>query len=143
LYAEKHPDKVKVLAPISTVVSGAFSVSTSKHQEIAAEWQKKGWTEKKSASKPGVIKRLKWSHIEDRLKYDLLPQVAKLTMPVLMIVGENDDSTPVEHQQILFNALVGSKELHIIKGAPHTFREQSHLDEIYQIFDQWIKNKIK
>jgi len=32
--------------------------------------------------------------------------------------------------------------LYIIKGAPHTFREQKELEEIYQIMDKWIKSLI-
>ena len=78
-------------------------------------------------------------HIVDRLKYDLLPEVNKLVMPVLLIVGENDDSTPPAHQKILYDALPGQKEVHIIKGAPHTFRDPTHLAEIKHIFNQWIE----
>lgn len=135
LYAEKYPEKVKALAPISTVVSGKLS----SEKENTEQWQKTGWLIKESTSKPGVIKRLPWSHMEDRLKYDLLPNAVKLTMPVLMIVGENDTSTFPKHQQILFDKLPGKKELHIIKGAEHTFREQAHLDEIKEIFLKWIE----
>jgi dipeptidyl aminopeptidase/acylaminoacyl peptidase len=77
--------------------------------------------------------------MEDRLKYNLLDNVDKLTMPVLLIAGELDESTPPKHQQLLFNKLPGEKELHIIKNCPHTFREQDHLDEVYNILSNWIK----
>lgn len=140
LYAEKYPEKVKSLAPTSTVISGKLSTETLAHRAIAEKWERTGWREEQSDSKPGVVKRLKWSHIEDRLRYDLLPNVEKLTMPVLLIVGEYDDSTPPEHQQLLYEKLPGKKELHIIKGAKHTFRKASHLKEIKQIFDRWIKS---
>lgn len=140
LFAEKYPEKVKAVAPISTVVSGKLSIEAHERYEPEEfkKWQRTGWLEEESRSKPGIIKRLKWSHIADRLKYDLLPKVDKLTMPVLLIVGENDTSTPPEHQQILYKALPGKKELHVIRGAPHTFRNSKHLDEIKQIFDKWI-----
>lgn len=136
LYAQKHPKKVRAIAPISTVVSGALILETDR--EEIKKWQKTGWRVAESKSKPGVIKKLPWSHIEDRLKYDLMPNVGKLTMPVLLIVGELDDSTPPEHQKILYSALPGKKELHIIKGAKHTFREKKHLEEIRRIFLNWI-----
>lgn len=140
LYAENHPEKIKALAPIGTVVSGELSVEAHNKfdPEEFAIWEKTGWFEAKSQSKPGVVKRLKWSHIEDRLKYDLLPRVNKLTMPVLLIVGENDTRTPLEHQKILYNALPGQKELHVIKNSPHTFREPAHLKELKNIIDQWL-----
>jgi len=135
LYAENYPEKVKALAPISTVVSGKLSLET----EGKDEWKKTGWKVEESKSKPGVIKRLPWSHMIDRQKYDILERVDRLVMPVLLIVGENDTSTPLEHQQILYEALPGKKELHVIKNAEHTFRKQEELDELKKIFNLWIK----
>ena len=76
------------------------------------------------------------------MKYDLLPNVSKLIMSVLLIVGENDTSTPPDQQEILYKALPGPKEFHIIKSAPHTFRDKKHLAEIKKIFLNWI-DKIK
>lgn len=140
LYAENNPGKVKALAPTSTVVSGKLSAATNKYKAILDEWKRTGWREEPSESRPGVIKRLKWAEMEDRLRYDLLPNAPKLTMPVLLIVGDQDDSTPQEHQQLLYDKLPGKRELHVIKGASHTFREQRHLKEIESIFDRWIKS---
>lgn len=136
LYAEKYPERVKALAPVSTVASGELTLQSDR--EDVKNWKKTGWRISESKSKPGVIKKLPWSHMEDRLKYNLLPNVDKLTMPVLLIVGENDETTPVGHQNVLFNKLPGRKELHIIKGAEHTFREKEHLEEIREIFLKWI-----
>lgn len=140
LYAEKHPQEIKGLAPISTVVSGKLSLETPKYQASLKTWQETGWRIDKSESVAGRIKRLPWSHMVDRLKYDVLPTVDKLTMPVLMIVGENDDSTPYEHQKLLYEKLPGKKEIHIIKNAPHTFIEPGQLAEIKSIFLKWIVN---
>ena len=133
LYAENYPKQVKGLAPISTVVSGKLSMETEKHKNIAKEWERTGWYITESSSQPGIIKRLKWSHMIDRLKYDLLLKVDKLAMPVLLIVGDQDDSTLPKHQKILYEKLPAQKELHIIKGAQHTFKEEKHLKEIKKI----------
>ncbi|MBI3458707.1 hypothetical protein HY061_00365 [Candidatus Azambacteria bacterium] len=89
------------------------------------------------------MKRLPWSHIVDRLKYDLLPNASNLTMPVLLITGEKDISTPPDHVQILFEALPGPREYHIIKNAPHTFRDIEHLAEIKNLFLKWIDKIIR
>jgi len=142
LYAERHPEEVKGLAPISTVISGKLSTESKSEKGLLEEWKKTGWLIKPSESKPGLIKKLKWSEMEDRMRYDLLPEARKLTMPVLLIVGDGDRGTPLEHHQILFDALPGKKELHIIKNAHHNFREPKHLEEIKQIFDKWIKNNL-
>lgn len=138
LYAEKHPEEIKGLAPTSTVISGKLSLETEKYKENADEWKNTGWKIEKSTTSPNRIKRLPWSHMEDRLKYDILPEANKLTMPILMIVGENDDSTPYEHQRILFEKLPGKKEIHIIKDAVHDFTGPIQLGEVKQIFLKWI-----
>jgi len=137
LYAQKYPNKVRGLAPISTVVSGKLSLETYSKEEMEV-WKRTGRRQELSKS-TGRIKDLKWTHMEDRLRYDLLPNAHKLAMPVLLIVGDNDPNTPPKHQQLLFDKLPGKKELHIIKGAEHTFRDKSHLAEIKRIFLKWIE----
>jgi alpha-beta hydrolase superfamily lysophospholipase len=140
LYAEKYPEKIKALAPVSPVVSGKLSLEAGERRDSLGmqDWKETGWKEEKSTSKPGTIKRLPWSHMEDRLRYDLIPEAKQLTMPVLLIVGENDTSTPPDHVKILYDALQEPRELHIIKDAPHTFREPKHLSEIKILFLKWI-----
>lgn len=141
LYAQKYPHRVKALAPISTVVSGKMSFETKSKSEMK-KWKETGWYIKENTSKPGTIKKLKYSHILNRIKYNLLDKINRLTMPILLIVGTKDTSTPPKHQKIFFNKLKTNKELHIIQGAPHTFRNKKHLDKIYKITNEWLKNKI-
>lgn len=138
LYAQKNPEKTKGLAPISTVVSGQLSMESEEKGSLK-QWKKDGCKITPSSTKPGLMKKIKWAEFEDRMKYDLLPKVNDFTMPVLMIVGDEDKSTPLEHQKILYDRLPGKKELHVIKNAPHTFTDQKHLAEIKQILINWIK----
>lgn len=138
LFAQKFPYKVKALAPISTVVSGKLSVEAHDDAELA-QWKREGILCKPSRSFPGVMKCLKWTHMEDRLMYDVLPQADKLVMPVLLGTGEFDISTPVKHQQILFDAIPGEKkEIFIIKGCAHTPRSKEHLDQLGIIMEHWL-----
>lgn len=139
LFSEKYAEKVKALAPISSTVIGDYKIDRTPKEELD-EWKKTGFLITKSTSKPGVVKKLKWSHMEDRKKYNLLPDAHKLTMPVLLMVGDKDEVTPLDQQQMLFDSVAGRKELHIIKNAPHTYREKEHLDEIKSILDKWIKS---
>jgi uncharacterized protein len=137
-YAEKLPEKIKAIAPTSSVISG-YLLAQAWPKEKIKEWEKTGWWITPSLSKPDVIKNLSWALIKDFMQYDLLKNVQKLNMPVLLLVGENDSSTPVVHQQIFYDKLSGKKEIYIIKGAKHTFREESHLAEIKTIFIDWIQ----
>ena len=135
LFAQKYPEKVSALAPLSTVISGKFSLQTQ--ESDFDRWKREGT--KTEMSHDGLRKKvLKWSHMEDRLKYDLLDNVDKLAMPVLMAVGEFDDITPIAQQQILFDKLPGKKEFHIIKGAEHSFYEPNEQIELKQIVKNWI-----
>ncbi|MDO8592736.1 MAG: alpha/beta hydrolase [bacterium] len=139
LYAEKYPQKVKALAPVSTVVSGELLEQTPDFKKIGQAWQEKGVREWESSSRPGVMKRLNWSHVLDIRKYNLLPQAGKLTMPVLLLVGDQDEVTPLEHQKLLYEKLPGRKELRIVKGAPHTFLAREHLEEVKEIMRRWVE----
>lgn len=136
-YAENHPDKVKALAPFSTVVNAELSKQSYSKEELT-NWEKTGWLTEDWGAQGNI--RLKWSYMKEKEKFDLLKLSEKLTMPVLMVVGELDNTTPLKNQQILFDRLPGIKELHLIKGAPHTFRKKEHLDELYKILDNWIKS---
>jgi len=135
LFAEKYPEKVSALAPLSTVVSGKLKLQTK--DSDFEKWKRDGV--RVEMSHDGLRKKvLKWNHMVDALKYDLLDNVDKLTMPVLLVVGENDTSTPIAHQQILFDKLPGRKEIHIIKGAEHSFYEPNEQIELKQIVKDWI-----
>lgn len=138
LYAQKNPEKVKGLVPLAPVVSGKLSLEAPLYRNLLKEWKETGWAVRPSSSKPGKIKRLKWSHIEDRLLYDVIPECSQLRMPVCVIVGSKDDSTPPEHQQIFFEVLPGPKELHIIDGAPHTFIESYDLAKLKECVRNWL-----
>ena len=138
LFAKKHPTKIKGLAPISIVISGKHIFKTW-GKERMDKWKKTGWDIETSISRPGLIKKLKYNFVEDARQYDLINKADDFKMPVLLIAGDKDNCTPLAHQKLFFNKLP-NKELHIIKGASHTFKEKQHLEEIHNIFDEWIKN---
>ena len=77
--------------------------------------------------------------MEDRLKYDLLKDAKKLTMPILLLVWEKDEVTPLKHQKLFFDKLDWEKELNVINNAWHSFVKEEEFEEIYNIFDKWIK----
>jgi len=142
LYAEMNPDKVCALAPISSVISGELTLSQEPKDKVT-EWNKTGWKISPSKSKPGVMKRLNWRQfVGDSIQYDLLKEANKLTMPVLLITGSEDSGTPYKHQKLLYDKLPGLKEIHVIEGVGHNFREEKHLREIRELFGKWIKKHL-
>ncbi|OGY16811.1 MAG: hypothetical protein A2785_03535 [Candidatus Chisholmbacteria bacterium RIFCSPHIGHO2_01_FULL_49_18] len=138
MFVTKHPNKVKGLAPISAFLSGRSYFEFKKNE--VGEWKKKGFMLEASTSKPGVVKKLSWNFMEDILKYNFVDDAEKLTLPVLLIVGSEDQGTPYKDQKKFFDNLASKqKELHVIKGAPQTFYNQEHLVKIKEIMKKWIK----
>lgn len=140
LYAEAHPQEVRALAPIAPVISGALRIEASNRRDPGRfeRWKAAGYEDEQSEKVPGLMKRLKYSHVEDSMQYDTLPGAKKLTMPVLLIVGSEDDITPPDHVQKLFDAIpAGKKELHVIKGMGHAFKEE-YFPQVRAIFERWI-----
>jgi len=141
LFAEEHPEKVSALIEFAPVISGnlSYEYSMQMRPEQSKAWQESGWKEEPSISKPGLIKRLPWSHMEDRMQYDVLPAAHKLTMPKLILVGSEDASCPEEHQRLLLAALPNAaKTLEVIDGMPHTPREDVYLEKIRAIVSDWL-----
>lgn len=136
LYAEKFPSKIKALFIISSIISGMLAIEQYP-SEMLKTWKESGIFQWKDE---GKIKKLKWACIEDSLKYNALTKINSLTMPVLIIVGEDDIETPIKHQEMLYKIIPGKKDLKIIAGAGHKLREKNELDEIRKIFDSWINN---
>ncbi|MAG11668.1 MAG: hypothetical protein CMI52_02570 [Parcubacteria group bacterium] len=138
LFAQKHPEKVKALAPIASVISGELSTHAPRYEDGSLiTWEKEGkMLRGESPTKQQMW--LAWHHMEDRMHYDLTKDANKLTMPVLLVVGDKDISTPPEHQKALFDVLPGKKEIHVIKGSKHTFKGDEHKTELKKYFTNWI-----
>jgi pimeloyl-ACP methyl ester carboxylesterase len=140
-YSEEFPDEVKAVFPYALAVAGELSYKTMEifEPEKLKSWRETGWQTKVSASKPGETMQLPWSHMEERMKHDLRPNASKLAMPVLFVVGENDKSCTSNDQKALYDLVPGPKEMHIVGGAPHTFKEPEHLKQLREILDSWLK----
>lgn len=137
LYTEKFPNLIKALAPIATVISGELNRELRK--EELEDWEKTGWRSIEHTSKPGTFKRTSWNFILDLDKYDILKKIDELKMPILLIVGDEDER--LLEQKMLYNKLKTEKEIHIIKGAPHIIRDPKQLEKYEKIFNNWI-NKL-
>lgn len=135
-YAENNPEKIKALFLMSTVVNAELSKENYTKKELK-DWEEKGYLIEDWGD---YDVKIKWSYMKEKEKYDLLKKADKLKMPVLIVAGELDNTTPVKHQKILFDKLVGPKDFYIIKEAPHSFREDTHLNQLSDILNSWIKN---
>ncbi|MFA6999941.1 MAG: alpha/beta fold hydrolase [Candidatus Paceibacterota bacterium] len=141
-YAEDYPKEVKALLFYAGVVAGELSYKSKEKFESAKfkTWKETGWREEESKSRPGLIKRLPWSYMEEGLKHDLRPNASKLTMPILFVVGGSDKAHISGDQKVLYDIVSGPKEMHIVPGAPHDFCDLEHLRQLKTVFNNWLKN---
>jgi pimeloyl-ACP methyl ester carboxylesterase len=143
-YAEVHPDEILCAAPLSACINHNL-YSQTLDKDYLKQWQERGFIEKESRSKPGTTFRVGWQAVEDIKNYDLLKHADKLTMPILLMAGSEDTSTPFEQQKILFDKIPGNnKQLIKIEGVEHSFRsgdvyEQEKLDEVKQAISEWLR----
>ncbi len=144
-YAEEYPEEVGGIAPIAPVVSGELTTESKERREpgMVARWKQEGFLVSESASTPGLIKRAPYAVHEEWLTHDLLPQAHKLTMPVFLLTGTEDESCPPDHIQKLFDAIPHqNKRFEIIEGAPHTYRTEEDLKVLRQKLGQWLAGGI-
>lgn len=138
LFTASQPEKVKAIAPISTVVSGKLTYQSHTRKDPAEmpKWQQQGFKIKQSST--GKKNKVSWAYMENLLTYNLLQQAPAITCPVLMAVADQDTSTPPDHQQILADKLAQVSGPHIIKAADHTFRSPQELADLTNIMDNWL-----
>ncbi|MBT4516575.1 MAG: alpha/beta fold hydrolase [Candidatus Komeilibacteria bacterium] len=133
-YGADHPDSLLGIAPFATVIGGHQTLAKFGRDDLVAM---------KIENTKEVVKKIDWEPFKkDILKYDIVPEAHKFTMPILMMVGDKDIGTPLEDQMKLYDSMPDNKEIHIIKGAPHTFEEAKHLLKMKQIIHNWIDNKL-
>jgi pimeloyl-ACP methyl ester carboxylesterase len=133
-YGADYPERLLGIAPVSTVIGGHQTIAKFTRDTLAVIKTEKG---------KEIIKKINWiPFVKDILKYDIVPEAYKFSMPILMMVGDQDMGTPLEDQMKLYQGMPNDKEIHVIKGAPHTFVEVEHLDQAKQIIHNWIDNRI-
>ena len=142
LYTQKHPEKVKALAPLASVVAGRLQVEKNKREDLDGfeAWEKRGFKEKENRLKPGTFGRISWNYVVDGLKYDVCPRAPEMKMPILLVVGEDDTSTHPSNQQALYDLWGGPKEIHIIDGVAHTPKLEDDIARYVAPLKAWLRN---
>lgn len=138
-YAMQFPSRISGVVTYGSVISGTHSQEAyvQYRKDEWEEWRQKGFREDRVPVR-GVRNRLPFSHFEDRLHYDLTRHADTFATPTLMMVGENDQHTPVSHQQDVYVRLKGQKRLNVLPGASHTPTGHADLDAIKTCVKEFI-----
>ena len=68
---------------------------------------------------------------------DTIKRVSKITIPTLVVWGEDDKVDPPETARLLFETLTCKKELHIIPGNGHVGHLDRHKDKVFALTSNW------
>ncbi len=142
-YAELYSEEVDILAPIAPLVSGKLSWEAHEEHDAAGfeAFKQRGYQESASQT-TGIIKKMPWAAMEERLEHDLLPLAQKISAPTLLVVGSKDESCRPQDIRLLYDALLPNtkSQYREIKSAPHTYRTKEDLQALYDIVDNWLKD---
>ena len=136
-YKNRH--EVLAMGLLAPVVSGKLYVEALEKRlpGVLASWQETGFWEVETDSR-GTVK-IPLSHLEDRITYDPLIYAGELKMPVLICVGDKDNTCPLYQQQILLAALGSAdKELHVFDDFGHGVKDKAHLQQLGSCFSDWL-----
>ncbi len=86
--------------------------------------------------------RINKSFISHLQRYNPKEELKKLSIPVLFVHGSNDFSVRWESSRDLFFAANEPKQLEIIEGADHWFRDPEHRQRVLELIIEWVKHHI-
>lgn len=145
LYALAHPHGVKGIAALSPVTgyrNWAYAYQKYRPADWAL-WQTQGYLEKldSATGKRGVIGQ---AYCKDLESYDLIAQAPFLRVPVFVLGGDQDPTTPFECLQELFAQLPKSAVSRLVcrTGAPHTFKDEQDIQFQAAAVLDWLKGLI-
>lgn len=145
-YAQDHAQEVAYCMPIAPAVSGVLinQAHADKDPEQLAEWKKSGWLKVVNTYGRLRVRNQPWSHMEERLNHDLLPNAKNMTMPVYIYVGTADTATTAPHVQQLFDAIPqGKKTIIVAQGATHSYESEPELKHLTASLDNWLKGILR
>lgn len=133
-YAAAHPEAVSRLVLLAPVVAGKF-VMRRIHPALLLWWRMRG-----VAGHPRTPEeRYNWEFMRNLSRFNLLPFAAKLTMPVLIVVGNRDPLTPASDAMKLYLRLhTGRRKVAIIWGGKHRFDGRRAQDDVARRIGTWL-----
>ena len=136
-YAAEHPDMVRGVVSASALTS-LKSFLANFPDEYVQEWKERGYQMMKSRTQKPAEAKMTWAFTESYADADLVALAPRFTMPVLILVGEDDSVTGPNPQKIWYDALSGDKAMQVIPGAHHTFTRPAELVEVTETIARWL-----
>ena len=108
---------------------------TVKSKEELAQWKQKGYWDYTDSK--GGNHRLNYAFFEDYDNNDGYEASAKITIPTLIVHGDEDDSVPID-QSIKTSKILSNGKLEIIKGANHYYDKPGQFEKMLELISSFI-----
>ncbi|MES2216427.1 MAG: alpha/beta hydrolase [Patescibacteria group bacterium] len=134
MYAAQDPRISKVVAIMPPSPISDEELKEKKY----TEWKKNGFNLSVRDVPDSTLKReyrLPYTHLVDRMKFDVIGEVQKVHVPIIFIAGELDTETLPEDIKDIFNKANEPKKYILLDGIGHGYRRNS--DQI-----EFVNNKI-
>lgn len=133
LMAASHSSDLFVLILKSPVSDYLEVEKLRKTPEEMEEWKVKGWIFHKD-------RKLNYTFVEDFANNNAYEVARNITVPTLIIHGDDDDTVPIEQSKKLASTIQNSK-LEIITGADHKYTQPEHFDKMLNLISIFLSKK--
>ena len=139
LYATQDSDISMVVGIMPSATSIPRGPDKQRNND---QWKKEG-TQISTRDIPGNGKERKqfpvpYSFLEDSLKYNVMEEIPKMHIPVLLLAGEKDTIIYPDEVKSIFDKLACPKEFIIVSGVGHDYRH--NIEKVKRVNDIIIKH---
>lgn len=131
LFAQKYPDLVDLLTPLSFAWGRGSSYELQKDPKFMHDWKENGYFSKTTSRSPNKFV-VPYSFLEDLLKYDFIKNADKITAKTILVVGDQEHQVRLDDTNDLFNKLTCDKNLIILPGVPHALTKTPKHEQMYK-----------
>ena len=86
--------------------------------------------------------RLRYGFYEDCLKQIAYGPAERITVPTLIVQGEQDECVPLHQSRRLHDALGGPKRLDLLPGADHQFTRGEDFRQMTTSISEWLMTRL-
>ncbi|MEP6934959.1 MAG: alpha/beta fold hydrolase [Nitrospirota bacterium] len=86
--------------------------------------------------------RLRYGFYDDCLRQIAYGPAERITIPTLIVQGEQDECVPLHQSQQLYDALKGPKRLDLLPGADHQFTREEDFRQMTASISEWLVTHI-
>jgi pimeloyl-ACP methyl ester carboxylesterase len=86
--------------------------------------------------------RLRYGFYEDCLRQIAYGPAERITVPTLIVQGEQDECVPLHQSRRLHDALGGPKRLELLPGADHQFTRGEDFRQMTTVISDWLSTHL-